>query len=161
MYKYDSVDSDDEQNELVPITYYLNDKDIPVFSGDIKDISNSELVTMLHDPPGEKIATRAPVKCQENCVFMIDRQAPSMRNPDDWKADDLGAFKNEGTHQEEYYNLTDGKAIFQSKAKPDKCCRNTVLLKRTYWKHLASPDFQRRAFELSYFGYIEILKELS
>lgn len=38
-YKYDSVDSDHEQNELVPITYYLNDKDIPVFSGDSKDIN--------------------------------------------------------------------------------------------------------------------------
>ena len=91
---------------------------------------------MLHDPPGEKIAARPPVQCQE-----IVTQAPSMRNPDDWKADDLGAFKNEGTHPVGYHNLTDGKAIFQSKTKPDKCFRNTVLLKRTYWKHTASLDF--------------------
>ena len=152
------VDSDEEKSDPVPLTYYLDDKDIPIYSEDIKDASYSELVKILHDPPRENIATRPPVKCQENCVFIVDTQAPSMRNSDDWKADDLGVFKNAGTHPVGYFTLEAQKAILQSKTKPEKCHRNTVVLKRTYWKHSVCPDFQRRAFELSYFDGKEFRK---
>lgn len=113
---------------------------------------------ILHDPPKDKIATKPPIKYQENCVFVVDTQAPSMRSSDDWKADDLGAFKNGGTHPVGYYTLEGQKVILQSKTKPEKCHENTVLLRRTYWKHSACPDFQRRAFELSYFDGKEFKK---
>lgn len=138
------------QSNTISPSYYLNDKEVPIYSDDIKGVSYDNIVKLLHDPPRDKVSTRTPVKCQENCVFIIDTRAPSMRNPEDWKADDLGVFKNMGTHPTGYYSLEGGDAILQSKNEPESCSRNTVFLKKTYWKHASCSDFQRRAFELNY-----------
>lgn len=149
--------SDDELAEQSHL-YYLDDKEMPIYSEGITALSHDKIVNLLHDPPREKISTRAPMKCQENRVFVVDTQAPSMRHADDWKADDLGVFKNTGTHPIGYYSLDGPEAILQSTNKPESCSRNTVLLQRTYWKHKSCPDFQRRAYVLSYFDGNEFKK---
>ena len=118
-------------------------------------MSNIDIARLLLDPPEDKVAIKPPVKCQENKVFVIDKKAPCFHNPDDWKADDLGVFKNDGTHVIAYYEDKDPEIRFISKTKPEDCKRSTILLKRTYWTHAKHPDFRRTAHEiLRYDGHV-------
>ena len=94
------------------------------------------------------MASKPPVKCQENNVFIIDTKSPYFRHRDDWKADDLGVFKNAGSHSVGYFEDKVPDVCFISKAKPENCNRHTVLLKRSYWKHSVHPDFHRKAYEV-------------
>ncbi|CAH3128963.1 unnamed protein product, partial [Pocillopora meandrina] len=135
-------------------SFYLGDKHIPVYASEIKELSNSDIAWLLLDPPEDKVALKPPVKCQENKIFIIDKKSPYFRNPDDWKADGLGVYKNDGTHVVTYYEDKNPEIRWISKTKPEDCKRSTVLLKRTYWTHVQHPDFRRRAYEiLRYSGH--------
>ena len=111
-YHSPEVSDDDVAEQSGHPLYYLGDQEISIYKEDITGLSNDQIVTLLHDPPRASIATRAPVKCQENRVFVLDTQNPSMRHADDWKADDLGVFKNAGTHPVGYYSLEGRKQSF-------------------------------------------------
>lgn len=102
---------------------------------------------MLLDPPDDKIALKPPVKCQENNVFIIDSKSSYFHNRKDWKADDLGVFKNAGSHCVGYYEDKAPVICFIFNTKPESCSRHTILLKRTYWKHVVHADFHRKAFK--------------
>ena len=116
--------------------------------------SNSDITRLLLDPPEDKVASKPPVKCQENKIFIIDKKSPYFRNPDDWKADGLGVYKNDGTHVIAYYEDKNPEIRWISKTKSEDCKRSTVLLKRTYWTHAQHPGFRRRAYEiLRYSGH--------
>ena len=130
------------------LLFYLDDKDIPIYAADIKELSNIDIVRLLLDPPNDKIASKPPVKCQENNVFNIETKSSYFHNPNDWKADDLGVFKNAGSHGVAYYEDKAAEVRFVSKTKPESCSRHTILLKRTYWKHGVHPDFHRKAYEM-------------
>ena len=90
-----------------------------------------------------------PSSVTENKVFVIDKKAPCLRNPDDWQADGLGVFKNDGSHVLAYYEDKDPEIRFISKTKPEDCKRrSTILLTRTYCTHAKHPDFRTRAYEI-------------
>ncbi|KAK2551389.1 hypothetical protein P5673_027790 [Acropora cervicornis] len=66
-------------------------------------MSSTTIAQLLLDPPKDKVASKAPVKCQENKVFVIDKNSPCFRNPEDSKAIGLGVFRNDGSHVVAYY----------------------------------------------------------
>ena len=102
-----------------------------------------EIANLLRNPPEDYICQRASVKCEENATFLIDTKA--LRNPNDWKADDLGAFHNVGKVTVGYFNVTASAARFLSKKKPSRVeDENVVLLKKTYWTHQCHKDFKSR-----------------
>ena len=79
-----------DQNEAA--SFYLGDKHIPVYASEMKELSHSDIARLLLDPPEDKFASKPPVKCQENKIFIIDKKSPCFRNPDDWKVDGLGVL---------------------------------------------------------------------
>ena len=105
------------QHQIEAVSFYLGDKHIPFYATEIKELSNIDIARLLLDPPEDKIAIKPPVKCQENKVFVIDKKAPCFRSPDDWKADGLGVFKNDGSHVVAYYEDKDPDIRFISKTK--------------------------------------------
>ena len=140
------VESDDDDSETFvnssgsldqseAAAFYLGDKHIPVYASEMKKLSNSNIARLSLDPPEDKVASKPPVKCKENKIFIIDKKSPCFRNPDDWKADGLGVSKNEGTHVVAYYEDKNPEIRWISKTKPEDCKRFTVFLKRTYWTH--------------------------
>lgn len=134
------------QDQYEPAFFYLDDTNIPVYASEIKEMSSTNIAQLLLDPP--------PVKCQENKVFVIDKNSPCFRNPEDWKGDGCGVFRNDGSHVVAYYEEKAPEIRFISKTKPKDCNHTTVLLKRTYWTHANHPDFRKRAYEmLRYDGY--------
>ena len=126
------------QDQIEAALFDLGDNDIPIYATEIKELSNIDIARLLLDPPEDKVAIKPPVKCQENKVFVIDKKAPCFRNPDDWKADGLGVFKNDGSHVITYYEDKDPEIRFISRTKPEDCKRSTILLKRTYWTNLGN-----------------------
>ena len=148
------VNGSESQDHSETASFYLGDKHIPVYASEMKELSNSDIARLLLDPPEDKVASKPPVKCQENKIFIIDKKSPYFRNPDDWKADGLGVYKNDGTHVVAYYEDKNPEIRWISTTKPEDCKRSTVLLKRTYWTHVQHPDFRRRAYEiLRYSGH--------
>ena len=148
------VNGSESQDHSETASFYLGDKHIPVYASEMKELSNSDIAWLLLDPPEDKVASKPPVKCQENKIFIIDKKSPYFRNPDDWKADGLGVYINDGTHVVAYYEDKNPEIRWISKTKPEDCKRSTVLLKRTYWTHVQDPDFRRRAYEiLRYSGH--------
>ena len=97
------VNGSESQDHSETASFYLGDKHIPVYASEMKELSNSDIARLLLDPPEDKVASKPPVKCQENKIFIIDKKSPYFRNPDDWKADGLGDYKNDGTHVVAYY----------------------------------------------------------
>ena len=106
------VESDDDVSETFvngsgfldqseAAAFYLGDNHKPIYASE--KLSNSDIARLLLDPPEDKVASKPPVKCQENKIFIIDKKSPYFRNPDDWKADGLGVYKNDGTHVVAYY----------------------------------------------------------
>ena len=105
-----------------------------------------EIANLLRNLPEDDTCKKAPVKCEENATFLIDTKA--LRNPNDWKADDLGAFHNVGKVTVGYFHVTASGARLLSKKKPSRVEDETVvLLKKTYWTHQRHKDFKRRCFE--------------
>ena len=105
-----------------------------------------EIANLLRNLPEDDTCKKAPVESEENVTFLIDTKA--LRNPNDWKADDLGAFHNVGKVTVGYFHVTASGARFLSKKKPSRVKDETVvLLKKTYWTHQRYKDFKRRCFE--------------
>ena len=105
-----------------------------------------EIANLLSNPLEDYICKKAPIKCEENATFLIDTKV--LRNPNDWKGDDLGAFHNVGKVTVGYFHVTASGARFLSKKKPSRVeDENVVLLKKTYWTHQRHKDFKRQCFE--------------
>ena len=105
-----------------------------------------EIPFLIREPPPDYVCKKVPVGCQENGTFLMDTRA--LKNPNDWKADDLGAFHHVGKVNLGYYEVTETGSRFLSKTKPSgKHDANVVHLKKTYWTHQKHKDFKRRCFE--------------
>lgn len=105
-----------------------------------------EIAYLVTSPPEDYVCKKVPLRCEENATFLIDTRA--LRHPNDWKADDLGAFNNVGKVTVGYFHVTESGTRFLSKAKPSKPIdKSVVLLKKTYWTHQRHTDFKRRCFE--------------
>ena len=105
-----------------------------------------EIAHLLRNPPEDYLCKKVPVKCEVNATFLIDTKALS--HPNDWKADDLGAFNNVGKVTVGYFHVTATGARFLSKKKPSRVeDKNVVLLKKTYMTHQHHKDFKRICFK--------------
>lgn len=49
-------------------------KNTSVYASEIKEMSSTNIARLLSDPPKDKVASKPPVKCQENKVFVIDKK---------------------------------------------------------------------------------------
>ena len=115
---------------------------LPIIKVDFES-GMEEIANLLRNPPEDYICQKAPVKCEENATFLIDTEV--LRNLNDWKADDLGAFHNVGKVTVGYFHVTASAAPFLSKKKLSWVeDENVVLLKKTYWTHQRHKDFKRR-----------------
>ena len=110
-----SLSGSGSQDQCKPAFCCLGDKHIPVYASEIKEMSSTNIARLLLDPPKDKVASIPPVKCQENKVFVIDKNSPCFRNPEDWKADGLGVFRNDGSHVVAYYEEKAPEIRFISK----------------------------------------------
>lgn len=100
-----------------------------------------EIAHLLRNPPEDYLCKKVLVKCEANATFLIDTKA--LRHPNDWKADDLGAFNNVGKVTVGYFHVTASGVRFLSKKKPSRVeDKNVVLLKKTYWTHQHHKDFE-------------------
>ena len=106
------VNGSESQDHSETASFYLGDKHTPVYA------------RLLLDPPEDKVASKPPVKCQENKIFIIDKKSPYFRNPDDWKADGLGVYKNDGTRVVAYNKDKNPEIRWISKTKPEDCKRS-------------------------------------
>lgn len=105
-----------------------------------------EIPFLIKEPPPDYVCRKVPVRCQENGTFLMDTRA--LKNRDDWKADDLGAFHHVGKVNLGYYEVTETGSHFLSKTKPSrKHDANVVHLKKTYWTHQKYKDFKQWCFE--------------
>lgn len=67
-------------------------------------------------------------------MFIIDTKA--LKNPNDWKADDLGLFNNVEKVTVGYFHIMESGAHFLSKTKPSTVIdKKVVLQKKSYWTH--------------------------
>lgn len=90
-----------------------------------------EIPFLIREPPPDYVCKKVPAGCQENGTFLMDTRA--LKNPNDWKADDLGAFHHVGKVNLGYYEVTETGSRFLSKTKPSgKHDANVVHLKKTY-----------------------------
>ena len=68
------VNGSESQDHSETASFYLGDKHIPVYASEMKELSNSDIARLLLDPPEDKVASKPPVKCQENKIFIIDKK---------------------------------------------------------------------------------------
>lgn len=69
-----------------------------------------EIPFLIREPPPDYVCKKVPVGCQENGTFLMDTRA--LKNPNDWKADDLGAFHHVGKVNLGYYEVTETGSRF-------------------------------------------------
>ena len=124
---------------------FLNgDPQLPIFNWmDCED--DEEVVSILLNPERDMVCRKVPLKCQENATFLIDTR--SLKNPNDWKSDDLGSFHNVGRVSRGYFETSD-EVCFLSKKRPSGSSETIVQLKKNYWTHHIHGDFKRRSYEL-------------
>lgn len=56
-------------------------KNTSVYASEIKEMSSTNIARLLSDPPKDKVASKPPVKCQENKVFVIDKKLALFSKP--------------------------------------------------------------------------------
>ena len=65
------VNGSESQDHSETASFYLGDKHIPVYASEMKELSNSDIAWLLLEPPEDEVASKPPVKCQENKIFII------------------------------------------------------------------------------------------
>jgi len=79
----------DDSDQGQKVKFHNGDPELPIFSWtDCED--DEEIVSILLNPPRDKVCKKVPLACQQNASFVIDTR--SLKHPNDWKSDDLGSF---------------------------------------------------------------------
>ena len=113
---------------------------LPVYDWSPKDKSPIDLVQILLKSVDENRTCKVVPNCiSHNVCFLLD--TASLESEDDWKSDDMGSWRNNGTQQYPYVlrdnniHLADEDDVVGDFEK--------YTLKRTYYKNNCSPDVKK------------------
>jgi ABC-type cobalt transport system substrate-binding protein len=129
---------DDEEPQ-----YLKGDLSCPIHITSAPFLSSNDVCEMILNP-GDKVCTKVPLACRKSATFVLDTS--SFDHPDDFKADDNGSFRNNGTKYE-FVELDDEGNVTRIE-KPESLCQGQFKLSRTYWVHSSTTVFKRRVMTL-------------
>ena len=113
LFQSQSLSSDSCSEEIPQL--FKGDVELPMLNINLEE-GMEEILFPIKEPPSDYVCRKVPVGCQENSTLLIDTRA--LKNPNDWKADDLGVFHHVGKVNLGYYEVTETESHFLSKTKP-------------------------------------------
>ena len=102
----DSITSDPELS-LPALTFYRNDKRLPIYSKQNPDIQRFR-ICLKKDVPVDRLVTRKPVQIKDTATFIVNQNVTNLKHPKDLDADDtpVAYNKKESTR---FYELETGE----------------------------------------------------
>lgn len=121
---------------------FYNDNELsPVFDWQPKNKRPADILKILLKPMSDTTTCKVPPhNISHNVCFLIDTS--SLESPNDWKCDDMGAWKNNKVHREYLSLLSDGDVVTVNKDEA------TYTLKRVYYVNKSSTDLTKIASSL-------------
>uniref|UniRef100_A0A7M5X687 Uncharacterized protein n=2 Tax=Clytia hemisphaerica TaxID=252671 RepID=A0A7M5X687_9CNID len=130
------------------VKYYKNNKNIPIFkiTSDI-EYSPQTLIDLLVSRKSARVATKKPVKVQDNFTFIIDTK--KLKSPNDWAADDNGCWENRGNYGT-IVSLDENMKIVHSSRMNNKkrtaLKSGELLIYKVYYRNKAYHDYKRNSY---------------
>lgn len=104
----------------------------------------TKVKALLKPCPPERICQVIPTNVSHNVTFILD--VSTCNSWDDWKCDDMGAWKNNGV-KKNTFSHKDGNIEAAAQGDVDNTTMYTLV--RIYYKNKTSPDLRK------YVSYIE------
>ena len=113
---------------------------MPVFDWTSKAKTPIEVLEILLKPPEHLTTCRtAPNNVSHNVCFLVN--VASLKSRNDWKSDDMGAWKNNGV-QYYQFGVKDG-SVFPVASSLCEDGTSLYTVKRVYYKNKSSPDLRK------------------
>lgn len=128
------------------IEEFYNDNELsPVFDWQPKNKRRADILKILLKPMSDTTTFQVPPQnishnISHNVCFLIDTS--SLESPNDWKCNDMGAWKNNKVHREYLSLLSNGDVVTVNKDE------GTYTLKRVYYADKLSKDLTKIASSL-------------
>ena len=94
--------------------------------------------------PGNNVCTKIPRGCRKTATFVLDTSC--FNHPNDFKADDNGSFRHNGTNCE-FIEMDDDGEVTRIQD-PKVMQPGQYKLSRTYWVHSSTKSYKRRSVTL-------------
>ena len=123
------------------VEYYHGNECLPVYGKPRKGYCIEEIVKILLSPKFQNnlLCTTHPISVQNNVSFVVDRS--KLKDPNDVRADDLGAWKCNGSRLLRYtVKITDTDCHIVNEMSPNAIVIN---IRRQYHVHATDPDLHR------------------
>lgn len=116
--------------------FYNGNTSLPVFDWKPMNKTTSEIMKILLRPIAENVTCKVPPhNISHNVSFLLDTSGLESKN--DWKSDDMGAWKNNKVQRIQLDIEPDGDVI------PVDNSHEGYTLKRVYYKNKSSPDLRK------------------
>ena len=99
---------------------------------------NKKVKALLKPHPPERMCQEIPTNISCNVSFIVDMS--SCKSWDDWKSDDMGAWKNNGVKKTERFYQT---GIIKQVLQGEVVDATMYTLVRVYYKNKTLPDLRK------------------
>lgn len=114
--------------------YYKDDLSLPIYKTETNILSQEKKVNALLRPyPQERMCQVIPTNISNNVTFLLD-VSTSCKSWDDWKCDDMGAWRNNGVKRNIFSHVN---GIVKATQQGDESMKNgtAYTLVRIYYKN--------------------------
>ena len=119
-----------------------NDSTLPIYERPPEKYAAEEIISILLDPPANKICTSKPLNVSKSATYIID--ITCLNNAEDIKKDNFGIWKYSGSHPQLFkvYTDDDGEKVIE-RCYPHAAGNNIVYLRRLHCTHPSNKSFKR------------------
>ena len=122
--------------------YYKDDVSLPIYKTGTNILSQEKKVKALLRPyPQERLCQIIPRNISNNVTFLLD-VSTSCKSWDDWKCDDMGAWRNNGVKRNIFSHVN---GVVKARQQGDESSKNgtAYTLIRMYYKNKTSDDLKK------------------